>query len=328
MGKTSIVWCDESSNPIRAEMILPKLMTREPKLGWHCTKISAGCRNCYAERLNKRFGTRLPYTVQSASVVNLVLAEAELARWSKIKPGMKVFVADMTDLFGEHVPDEIITKVFAAMALNPHLIFQVLTKRTERMMNFVFDLYHREDELLEAMSVLAHAWKIDFGMWDRLNGRTVDVSRDDDGKIDKLELLTPFKHIWLGTSAEDQRALDQRLPFILDTPAAVRFLSLEPLLGPISLQVQADGRNCLYCGVNDHQLFECDMPLATRVSWVICGGESGPQFRAMDLDWARSLRDQCTNTGIPFFYKQDAGPRPGMRPQLDGQIWQEFPIQE
>lgn len=115
-------------------------------------------------------------------------------------------------------------------------------------------------------------------------------------------------NVWLGTSVEHQAAADERIPLLMDVPAAVRFLSCEPLLGPVDLRpyLMVDGMRML--------------------DWVIVGGESGPHYRAMNLDWARSLRDQCNAAGVPFFYKQAGGrtPKAGGR-ELDGRTWDEMP---
>jgi protein gp37 len=115
-------------------------------------------------------------------------------------------------------------------------------------------------------------------------------------------------NIWLGTSVENQRAVDERLPYIKNTRAAIRFLSCEPLLEDIDLRLRENS-------------------LDPGIDWVICGGESGPNFRPMDIAWARSLRDQCQDVGIPFFYKQGSARHPGQNNELDGRMWQEFPLE-
>lgn len=319
MGKTKISWTDESSNPIRAESIALQLKNGKPKRGWHCTKVSQGCKNCYAERLNKRFGTGLSYAVISSSAVKTVLDENELKRWRRIKPGRKVFVCDMTDLFGEHVTDEQINYVFAAMALNPHVTFQVLTKRPKRMLEYMRGLEKDDLTVLKAMQGLADKWGLDF-TWSSLNMLTVDVSYDDeDGGIDTVSLFVPLPNVWLGVSVENQEAADERIPHLLCAPAAVRFLSCEPLLERVIIpevflkKLNFDGRDWNY---PDN---------AGMIDWVICGGESGPHYREMNLDWARSLRDQCVAADVSFFYKQSSGYRSEMNPLLDGVEWRQFP---
>ncbi len=120
-------------------------------------------------------------------------------------------------------------------------------------------------------------------------------------------------NVWLGTSVETQETANERIPLLLETPAAVRFLSCEPLLGPIDLNAT-------------HEMASVNM-MDGGIDWVIAGGESGPHYRLMDIEWARSLRDQCVVAGVSFFYKQDSGRKSGMNPTLDGQEWHEFPRQ-
>jgi len=129
----------------------------------------------------------------------------------------------------------------------------------------------------------------------------------------------PRPNIWLGTSVEDQRSADERIPLLLDTPSTVRFLSCEPLLAPIDL--------CKASGApSTHPHGPSCAAWLERLHWVIVGGESGPRYRSMDLEWARSLRDQCQAAGVPFFFKQVGGrtPKAGGR-DLDGRTWDEMP---
>jgi protein gp37 len=167
----------------------------------------------------------------------------------------------MSDLFHDAVPDAFIAHVWAVMAAAEQHTFQVLTKRHGRMRS-----------LLRT---------VDF--W-----RTVSYRLEDMG-LDGVDSIDPPSNVWLGVSVENQQWADIRIPALLDTPAAVRFLSCEPLLGPVDLDTQPwrpIGR---------------DLP---RIDWVIVGGESGREARPMHSDWARSLRDQCTAAGVAFHFKQ------------------------
>ena len=188
---TNIQWTDETWNPIRAQH-------RETQaMGWHCERISKGCENCYAETLNQRqrfgIGTGLPYTQPSRDKVDIVLDAGVLEKPLRWRKPRQVFVCSMTDLFGEWVPDVMLHRVFSVMALTPHITYQVLTKRPERM----------RDYLSSGVGAIAD--------W-------------------------PLPNVWLGVSVEDQRAANKRIPILLDTPAAVRFLSCEPLLGPVDIR--------------------------------------------------------------------------------------------
>jgi protein gp37 len=224
-------------------------------------------------------------------------------RWKKPR---RIFVCSMTDLFAAFVPDDFIDRMFAVMALCPQHTFQILTKRPERMRDY-FLAANISERIAEAVTsecpvggTVAHLNitfpNLDIGVW-------------------------PLPNAWLGTSVEDQDAARERIPYLLETPAAVRFLSCEPMLGPIDLTA-ISARN----GVGESVLApECwgdcrcnalygldpgcrrnggDGTLERRIDWVICGGESGSQARPMHPEWARSLRDQCVAAGVPFFFKQ------------------------
>jgi len=193
------------------------------------------------------------------------------------------FVNSMSDLFHESVPDEWIDKVFAVMALSPQHTFQVLTKRAQRMRDYCSDATLRD-------RISRFMWKISERRTDHLHGGY------------------PLRNVWLGVSTERQQEADERIPLLLQTPAAIRFISAEPLLGPINLgciRFGASNRGFLdarngrtdYPGPNAH-------PDLAKLNWVIVGGESGPKARPMHPAWARSLRDQCKAAGVPLFFKQ------------------------
>jgi protein gp37 len=246
-----------------------------PSVG--CTRVSAGCDNCYAFALHdKRYasnrkaaspvavrdyrdsgGKGLPWPKQydlPFSRVHLFPDRLD-APLRKRKPTC-YFVDSMADLFHEEVRYWFIDRVFLSMAKARQHRFLILTKRPERMRAY---MEHALDEL----------------------------RYDESGCEVVAEHLA---HVWLGTSIEDQRSADERIPHLLETPAAVRFLSCEPLLGPVDLTVHLErSRN---------------NPLTRHLDWVIVGGESGSRARPFDLAWARSLRDQCASAGTAFFMKQ------------------------
>ncbi len=264
MNRTAIQWTDFTSNPIKYQHITGDTV-------WSCVKVSAGCQNCYAEALAKRFGRGGPFTVSQMVITKPVLDEAELKALLSVKrlpPGSKVFVGDMTDIFGEWVPDEMIDRLYATFALRPDVVFQVLTKRPERRRNFLTAAH-------EAV------WRI---------------VREATGS--GAGIPWPLPNVWEGTSVEDQDAADVRIPALLATPAAVRYLSVEPLLGPVDIMV---GFQWARGSLSDHY--------KPPIDWVIVGGESGAGARPMDIAWARSLRDQCAAAGVAFFMKQ-MGARP------------------
>jgi len=254
-----------------------------------CTRVSEECRNCYAEVMAARFsdpgqwghGLALRVKLRDGTTDHrwtgkLVLHEHKLDQPLRWKKPRRIFVNSTSDLFHENVPDEWIDRVFAVMALAPQHVFMVLTKRADRMREYVSrtdDAWHGNADLFA----------------DRFNA-AMDWNHAWINDID--EMPWPLPNVWLGVSVGDQTAADERIPELLATPAAVPFVSAEPLLGPVDLGQWLDG-----------------------LDWVIVGGESGPGARPMHPDWARSLRDQCVAAGVSFFFKQwGAWGTVGLRP--------------
>lgn len=243
-----------------------------------CTKVSPGCAHCYAETFAERFRGVPGHPFEQG--FDLKLWPERLTKPFSWKKPRKVFVNSMSDLFHEDVPFEFIDRVFAVMALTPHT-YQVLTKRPERMREWAND-ERRTTKVAERI--------------DRLANETQCVDW-----IPPLEW--PLPNVWLGTSVENQHWADIRIPELLATPAAVRFLSCEPLLGPLDLRpwltrVPTSGDGWRLTGGT--ALAIADIVL----DWVIVGGESGPKARAFDLAWARSIVSQCRAAGVAVFVKQ------------------------
>ena len=292
---TKIEWTDETFNPIRARN------RATSKVGWHCERVSPGCEHCYSETMNRRLGTGLPFKPGHRKDIELFLDEKTLIRPLRWKRPRMIFVCSMTDLFADFVPDEWIDKIFAVMALCPQHSFQVLTKRPERMRQ-----YMTEDGIGRVGYVESLAKRM-------LRERS---GRDDPVLIGKT-LRWPLENVWLGTSAEDQKRYDERGYRLRKTPAAVRFYSLEPLLGPIKIDLKCSA--CNGTGMIEVRQFGTVAGANTcqqcggrgkAIDWIICGGESGPGARQMDPAWAREVRDQCAASGIAFFMKQMTGKKP------------------
>lgn len=281
MGDRSLIeWTDATWNPVTG-----------------CTKVSKGCKHCYAERLWNRLSTNPSAKSYFGRDFTDVSCHAERLdqpmRWSRPR---KVFVNSMSDLFHPDVPMEFIEQVFISMARCPQHTFQLLTKRPERM--------------LEYMDRVARSGHLGLGKRGWPWGETA----------------WPLPNVWMGASAEDQPSFDGRWAVLKLVPAAVRWVSLEPLLGAINLPQSVAG--------------------GSQLQWVVVGGESGPKARQMDPMWARALRDQCQAFGIDFFFKQwgakrakdesadiddgglsDRGQRVAGR-LLDGRTWNAMPRPE
>lgn len=236
--KSAIEWTDATWNPITG-----------------CTKISAGCDNCYAARFAERWRGTPGHPFERG--FDLTLRPERLPQPLRWKRPRRIFVNSMSDLFHRDVPTDFIDKVFATMERAHWHQYQVLTKRPEIMQRHMERRY-----------------------------RVVDYAPP---------------HVWLGVSVEDAK-VKRRIDVLRMTPARVRFLSIEPLIGPLG-----------------------DLNLA-GIHWVIVGGESGPGARPMHPDWVREIRDQCIAANVPFFFKQWGGIRPkaGGR-ELDGYEWSDMP---
>ena len=234
---TSIEWTDSTWNPVTG-----------------CTKITSGCDNCYAERFSERWRGIRGHPFEHG--FDLTLRPERLGQPLAWRRPRMIFVNSMSDLFHKEVPDAFIDRVFDTMETADWHVFQVLTKRSSLMRDYLRKRYTEK---------------------------------------------SPPSHVWLGVSVEDASAAS-RVRHLREAPAGVRFLSIEPLIGPIG-QIDLEG-----------------------VHWVIAGGESGPSARPMQIDWVREIRDQCHRAGVAFFFKQWGGVRPksGGR-SLDGREWSELP---
>jgi protein gp37 len=243
-----------------------------------CTKVSEGCDNCYAETFAERWrGTAGHYFEQGFDVV-LRPDKLDLPlRWKRPR---RIFVNSMSDLFHDEIRQDYIAEVLAVVALAPRHTFQLLTKRHARMRSLL-----STGAFVEQVRRAAERRVPDFddapGWW-------------------------PLPNLWLGVSVETQQWADIRIPALLDTPAAVRWLSCEPLLGPVDLtkflHLRPIGANLATVPMPLNMAEACGLP---ALHWVVAGGESGSGARPMHPDWARSLRDQCGAAGVPFLHKQN-----------------------
>uniref|UniRef100_UPI003F4951F1 DUF5131 family protein n=1 Tax=Streptosporangium sp. CA-235898 TaxID=3240073 RepID=UPI003F4951F1 len=280
---SKIEWTDASWNPVTG-----------------CTRVSPGCGmprfegdqpgGCYAEMLAERFrGTPGHYFENGFDVQLRPDKLDQPLRWKKPR---RIFVNSMSDLFHDDVPDEYIARVFAVMAQTPQHTYQILTKRHGRMRSLLGNML----KLIDA----------------------ADATGDERPGWALYEAPWPLPNVHLGVSVEDQRWADIRIPALLETPAAVRFLSCEPLLGPVDLWGPVDqygGRSKLTYWLDGRPgwgpeetsgtgLVTQSLAVGRRIDWVIVGGESGPGARPMHPDWARTIRDQCAHSGVSFHFKQ------------------------
>ncbi len=282
----------ETWNPIRAAG------PEGGRRGWHCEHVSEGCRNCYAETMNAWRGTGLAFKPGNRETARLYLDDATLEQPLHWRDDVRrsVFVCSMSDLFGEFVPDDWIAFVVAVAALAPRHVFIVLTKRPERMRTLLADEEFRGivDTYVSQLAI-EHSDPL-ARRRDDLRATAPDLVYDDGA--------WPLPNVWCGTSAENQETFCERQPALFRTPAARRFMSLEPLLGPVDV-----APFLTFCPTHDSAGGFCvgPCPDRRRLDWVIAGGESGPKARPMHPDWPRDLRDQCAAAGVPCFFKQRGG---------------------
>ncbi len=255
---TKIEWATETWNPITG-----------------CTKISEGCQNCYAERMSKRLAGRFGYPKDDPFRPGTFHNDksAQPFNWRKSR---KIFVSSMGDLFHEAVSDTIIGELFAIMGTADWHTYLILTKRPERMREFILKY------------------------------------SADGGPLGCFKYT--FSHLWLGVTAENQRTADERIPILLQIPAAVRFVSVEPMLEFVDLSYWLNGAPEQYAPDRWQQTYP---PL----DWVIAGPETGPKARKADNEWFRDLRRQCFIARVPYFLKKTAN---GGR-LLDGREWSQYP---
>ncbi len=247
MAKSKIEWTDRVWNPVTG-----------------CTKVSQGCKNCYAETIANRFWGDRKFT-------DVRCHEDRLEQPLHIKKPSMIFINSMSDLFHAKVSFEFIYEVINTIEFSPQHIFQILTKRPERALEF------------------AH--------WYREKRKGCPLPRN----------------IWLGVSVEDQETANERIPILLQVPAAVRWLSIEPMLGKINITHFLSGWKDEY----DNHFLPIEIyniiKNNNKIDWVVVGGESGAHARPMHPEWVRSIRDQCKEYDIPFFFKQWGEWLPGER---------------
>ncbi len=268
MAKSKIEWTDMTINPIVG-----------------CTKVSPGCQNCYAERMAKRL--KAMGKPQYQTVINecgwtgqVAFHRPALEQIRKAPAGKKIFIGSMGDIFHENVPFDILDRCFRQFAWvrNQKKTIILLTKRPQRMLEY-YEHLKRDGAVF-------------------MPGTNLETR----SKIPEEYL----HHIWLGVTAENQEQADKRIPILLQVPAAVKFVSIEPMLGEIDVK---DYLRCQGCGYSrkdmyihwDHHLCKNPTPI---LDWVIVGCESGPKRRPCKLEWIESIVDQCKEAGVPCFVKQ------------------------
>ncbi len=305
--------------------------------GWNpttgCTRVSEGCDNCYAFQLHDQRHIawkrgRMPHAAKQYhepfSKVQLLLPPDwpdrldQPLHWRKPR---RIFVDSMADLFHEDVPYAFVDRVFAVMARTPQHDYRILTKRPERMLAYmttpsrVIEVAQNLRRQVRARGESSRKGSLPAGFGLSRGDERVDEVTAARWSAHPDAMPWPLPNVWLGTSAENQRRADERIRPLLQTPAMVRFVSAEPLLGPMDLTRLSGGTLDALAG---------DAP---TLDWVVVGGESGDRYRTYDDwdDWARSLRDQCSSASVAFYFKQHPARKPETDPDLDRRREEQYP---
>lgn len=272
-----IAWTETTWNPIRG-----------------CSRVSQGCVNCYAETMAARFSgkgqpyeglaKRTPSGPRWTNVVRMIQEHLDdPIRWQRPR---KIFVNSMSDVFHENLSNEEIAAIFGIMAAAPHHIFQVLTKRAKRMLEWFQWAKAQPEGPAAACAMAANAASF-MGPTDRRPFEILDV-------FDRARSAAwPLTHVHLGVSVENEAAAQERLDYLLKTPARVRWVSYEPALGPVDFAPWLDARG-----------------VEPTLDWIVIGGESGPGARPMHPIWAESVIRACQRSGVAVFFKQTGAWRP------------------
>lgn len=247
-----------------------------------CTPISEGCEHCYAKRMAKRLRGRCGYPEDDP--FRVTWHEDRLDEPKGWKKPQRIFVCSMGDLFHESINFQKISRIVEIMEMCPQYTFMLLTKRPEKLNKFI----------------LAYFGKI----------------------FTPKGIAEILCNIWFGVTCENQARADERIPILLQIPAAKRFISIEPMLGPVDLTALCYGTHDVLSGREFESLssMEDDLP---KLDWVILGGETGPGARPMHPDWVRSIRDQCGTSGVPLFFKTWGDYRPDKISVIQESIWRD-----
>lgn len=297
MGDTTIEWADTTWNPVTG-----------------CVEVSPGCDNCYAKRFAERWRGTAGHPFENG--FDLTLRPERLLNPLGMRKPRRIFVNSMSDLFHDSISDDFIARIFAVMALTARHTFQLLTKRHGRMRSllstpgFAMDVAGHATDLIGSQPW--KRWQLDLA-GDRLagdSGRGMPWSFTSTETGGQLWVPPwPLPNLWLLVSVENQHWANMRIPALLRTPAAVRGVSVEPMLGAVDLTdihagawVHLNALTGATCDPHGQPLSDPDHWPA--LNWVVVGGESGPGARPMHPSWTRSLRDRCVAAGTPFFFKQ------------------------
>lgn len=308
MNRTNISWTNYTWNPITG-----------------CTPISEGCKNCYAKIVHERFNDT-PFN-------EIVLHPDRLIEPIKTRKPTFVFVGSMTDIFHDDIPTEWIDEIFHSMMRSYHVTFQILTKRPQRMKEYIDGLLKDGISRISSTPMQSALTASEVGFIRGLKSLDwccrdfdEDTTRFLFGK-NSIDIKHPFHNIWFGVTAENQTQADIRIPILLDTKVTNRFLSIEPLIDQIDISKYLDEKQSLNVNIYEDEVLEIKQSLFNKIDWVIVGGETGAKSKTRNMDplWVDKIYNDCKKNNTNFFFKQWGNSKPMNKDTFQFEDIQSFP---
>lgn len=309
MNRTKISWTNYTWNPITG-----------------CTPISEGCKNCYAKTVHERFNDT-PFN-------EIVLHPNRLIEPIKTRKPTLVFLGSMTDIFHDDIPTEWIDEIFHSMMRSYHVTFQILTKRPQRMKEYIEGLLKEGIGRISSTAMQSPLTSSEVGFvrrWDKsLNWCARDFDEDTTrflfGK-NSVDIKHPFHNIWFGVTVENQIQADIRIPILLDTKVTNRFLSIEPLIDEVNINKYLNEKQFLNESIYENKVLKIKQSLFNKIDWVIVGGETGAKSktRNMKTEWIEKIYEDCNKNSTNFFFKQWGNSKPLIRKRFWFEDAKQFP---
>ena len=308
MNRTNISWTKYTWNPITG-----------------CTPISEGCKNCYAKIVHERFNDT-PFN-------EIVLHPDRLIEPIKTRKPTSVFVGSMTDIFHDDIPTEWIDEIFHAMMRSYNVTFQILTKRPQRMKEYIGGLLEDGISRISSTPMQSPLTSSDVGFIRGL--KSLDwCSRDFDEDAarflfgnNSIDIKHPFHNIWFGVTAENQTQADIRIPILLDTKVINRFLSIEPLIDEVDISKYLEEKQILDIYNHKNGVQTTKQAFFNKIDWVIVGGETGAESktRNMNPQWVDKIYNDCKKNNTNFFFKQWGNSKPINDEKYEFEYYQNIP---
>lgn len=288
MNKTNIAWTQYTWNPITG-----------------CTPISEGCKNCYAKTVHERFNDT-PFN-------EIVLHPDRLIEPIKTRKPTLVFVGSMTDIFHDDIPNEWIDEIFHSMMRSTNVTFQILTKRPQRMKEYIDGLLEDGISRISSTPMQSPITASEVGFVRKWEKTFLWQSRDFDEVATQflygkhgVNIKHPFHNIWFGVTAENQKQADIRIPILLDTKVTNRFLSIEPLIDEVDISKYLEEKQFLDIFFYENEVQKTKQALFNKIDWVIVGGETGAKSKTRNMQpiWVDNIFHYCKKNNTNFFFKQ------------------------